>query len=435
MAADPTETAKHAYIVYCTEKGSPPENATYLVNFSKFHQPTFNGVSFIVARKVLSNPPKIHIASNTTNNTLVENDIEEQKVTEPTETPIQTAYNLYKKQNDSGLEPSAIALMSFCEQNNIKVTYSECANYLQPLYIIPKKKYQNCLHCYEQPAISQSPYGYCCQCQKAHEEHMEEYNKYLDTTEICHSCCHRVPQNDGKWANVSFIDSDQIVDKRFYCSKCWIKWEQIIEKLNDPQQRKHIATCEQCGKYIGVDKREYNVQIVRCGKCHCMWNIGKKGQDIIVDGNTAKHNGYGFQNVYAKEICCSGKVYTYNIKIEELYAAMDIAIGVVEANTNYVTGPLGYMPVGLPQDCFALSYNKYTEFSGDCGRYFEDGQQPKTLKRCDKVQVILNLVNNTLVFKINGNDVGDEIKIPENTQYRLIVSLGDNGSAVTFSWS
>eukprot|EP01084_Bolivina_argentea_P138693 244117_1 len=144
MASDPQETAKQAYIAYNAEKLFPPKNASQLVTFSKFHNPPFVGVTYSIAKKIVSNPPNVnntetHQSSNIyldpsiTNKfmTANTNEIYTQKHEKiRTKSNVANGYDLYK--HNIGEEPNnPTQFLQFCERNKLKLTYSECVEYIQ----------------------------------------------------------------------------------------------------------------------------------------------------------------------------------------------------------------------------------------------------------------------------------------------------------------
>eukprot|EP01084_Bolivina_argentea_P293316 504444_1 len=154
MSADPQKIAKDAYLAYIIEKGFAPKNPSHLVNFSKLHNPPFIGVKYSMAKKIISNPPNVgsnppavttqsnppsiaksnpYLDSSITNKFISPNENEtfiKKHTKTSTQSKIANAYDSYKQK--MGTEPNnAIQFLQFCEQNSLKITYSECAQYIQ----------------------------------------------------------------------------------------------------------------------------------------------------------------------------------------------------------------------------------------------------------------------------------------------------------------
>eukprot|EP01084_Bolivina_argentea_P301051 519259_1 len=484
-AADPTKQAYMSYIAYCAEKGYPPKLAKHLISFSRIHKPPFQGVMFKDARDIISNPPNIDISSVTESTPITQ--LDDLKINEPqqpqatiqsgatfpqeSKPSTRTSKNISKlgaewKTNRS-TEPhtnystkielnieanddekideyliwtqfidhkrkkpsSAFELSAFTKQTDsissitmqtAKSIFQKYKNTdYQPTMIatdIPKKPKFYCTHGLVYGSV-------CAKCQE-YRLHLKKLEEERLNKEQCETCGKLVETDEGKWC------TDVQDFNHFYCTECWILWN---------EQTLGNKSCKKCGaricRYADDEVNESTLDC--CMNCFYVLDVKKKGKEMIVKRNTATSNGYGYQNIYARERCKLSKKYCYSIKIERLMGSKDIIIGIIEANTHYVDCSI----MGA-KNCIALySANFHEQMwlcdKGICGYPCQEHywQQPQKLSASDKVQVILE--GNTVSFTINEKQFGKQMQIVEDItenaeqEYCLIVSLGDKGSAVT----
>eukprot|EP01084_Bolivina_argentea_P004254 8089_1 len=162
----------------------------------------------------------------------------------------------------------------------------------------------------------------------------------------------------------------------------------------------------------------------------CTWDANKKGNDISIDGNSVKHNGWfnGWSSVYGKMKCKEAGRYSWKLYVEYI-EHNTIVIGVASNDTNYLNeaadGPNAYV-------FYSRSTNTHIKNDG-CYDTGLKGYAQK-IEKSDKIEIVLNLGNNqkdnTLSFKINERDYGISCSVPKDKEYQLVISMYHKGTKV-----
>ena len=198
---------------------------------------------------------------------------------------------------------------------------------------------------------------------------------------------------------------------RKYQSEYFINHDKSSLFSNIPLSIYSICLCY----YYATDKFDKN------NKSECI---------ILSNDDTCIYYSHGatWQTIFGQRICIRGGVYEWKLKLikikEQGYNTWNTIIGVVDDKQNkkkilitsasditFFNNSYGF--IGSQKKSYSRIDHEYQRV--EYGEKFE--------KENDEIIVILDLINNTLSYKINGNDYGVAYKVKSGISYRFAVSL------------